>query len=58
MTEPKDDLPTLEEIARRQGWDDTSLFIIARQFIDDNDLIVEFIEYLEDAADEENTPDE
>lgn len=62
MSDPSDDvdeqLPQLEEIASAQGWDDTSLFLLAKQFIDDNNLLVEFIEYLEDQADAENAPDE
>ena len=50
--------PTIEDIARKQGWDDTSLFLLARQFIEDTNLLAAFVIYLEDAADEENSPNE
>lgn len=49
--------PTIDEIAKKQGWDDSSLLLLARQFISDNSLTTEFTEFLEDEADND-TPDE
>lgn len=45
----------IQDLINEQGWDEQSLILLMSNFIDDRELTDKFVEFLEDAADEENS---